>query len=409
MNAKVAKPLNIALVAMLAISAFDRFTSKYYTITYPAFIDFLIDNGRLIFASLLAVSLFFILIKKRKLSWIHPNYYWAPILLHIFLSIKLLVNGNNEWHISLLGSISLLVSFHVCATFSRNSQIDDFANIIGLPTTITFLLVALLQYISAGADNMSAGSRFFFFTLHPNSAGTVWGFCTVTMFYLYRIDQSHLNLAKLGLGIICIYLLYITGSRGAFISCGAGILATLFLHNKSSMQSARTLILAMITAILISIILGQQIFDLYTEHANRGNTRYDVYTDSLQSFIGNPVIGLPYYDGRPTFVENLLLSYMMSAGFIGVLLCATFYFGATAHLVMAIRRSNRNKDRKPTFFIIISIMLLISSIFEAHQIQFVTFGSFLSIFASAFLIQYNKGGVKRQVQHRFIELRNWVD
>lgn len=288
MHSRRLRPLNIALVAILVIAPFDRFTSEYYNIIYPTAIDFFINNGRIIFGALLAFCLLQIHLKSKRIFWIQPNYYWAPILLHSFLSIKLLVNGNTEWHISLLGAASLLISFHVCATFSRSVHHGDTTAKIGLATTIIFLLIALYQYLTAGPGNMSAGSRFFFFTLHPNSAGTVWAFCAVTMLYLYRLDLSLFKYLKLGFCFVSLYLLYTTGSRGAFIACGAGFLATLLLYKKDNANRFVTPILVAVALIIIAAILGQQVSEIYTEHANRGNTRSGVYADSINRPLKNP-------------------------------------------------------------------------------------------------------------------------
>ena len=79
---------------------------------------------------------------------------------------------------------------------------------------------------------------------------------------------------------------------------------------------------------VIYALFGNQLIGFYEFQAERGNTRSDNYTDAFKSFLSSPIVGYPYSKGRPEFVENLLLSYMKSAGMFGLLLCISFYVGA---------------------------------------------------------------------------------
>ncbi len=384
---------NFYLFLLILIStAFDRFSNEYLfsPIVYPKIFEVIIENNRLIFAILLGLFFANIYFGKNKKVKFKLSFYWAPIFLHLFLGIKLLVNGNSMSYISVLGAASLLVSMHACTFATR--ELHDFKNLVSFILSVVLSLVGLAayQYVATGVDSMQVGSRFFFFTLHPNSAGIMWAFCVVTMLFLIIHDSSIYKFLKISLFLICMFFLFLTGSRGSYISCGFGIGMLLYLGTGRVQKNLKIYLFFILCLMVIYALFGNQLSGFYEFQAERGNTRADNYTDAFKSFLSSPIVGSSYFKGRPEFVENLLLSYMKSAGIFGLLLCISFYVGAIMILKISYLKMKISNEITPKYFIAIFFMMMVSSIFEASQINFVTFGSFVSMFAASYLIQYSR-------------------
>lgn len=376
-------------ILLFVVTVFDRFSSTYLynAIEYPRIFEMIIERNREIFGILLAalVSISFFTKKIRKFS---VSFYWAPIALHFFLSFKFLINGNTEWYVSFFGAISLLVSVYVCTNATR--QLFNLDRLVKFSITIVLILVtcAIYQYLMVGSGNMQAGSRFFFFTLHPNSAGVAWAFSAVTVVFLLMHDNLKYQTFKFCILFVCLFFLFLTGSRGSFISCGAGIAAVLYMGTSKNKRNLKIYLFSLILLIVIFLFFSSNINNFYSNQVERGNTRTDVYANAISGFLSFPIFGLPYKSGRPEFVENLILSYMMSAGFFGILFCTAFYYGAVSIIRRSYVKLKVKNDKIPKYFISIFFMMMISSIFESFQISFVTFGSFISIFSATYLIQY---------------------
>ena len=394
-NENKGKSLIIILIvfsALMIMTAFDRSASSGLSgnKAYPPVIELLIENNRLIFGILLFVNLFIIYLINKPFLKFRIQFYWAPIVLHLFLSIKLLINGNPQWHVSFFGSLSLLASMYVCMYASR--QVFDFNKLskFCVSVVLTFIGFTFYQYLITGADSMQAGSRFFFFTLHPNSAGIMWAFCVVTMLFLIVHDDSIYLILKSVLFLTCLFFLFLTESRGSYISCGFGIGMLLYLGTGRVQKNLKIYLFFILCLMVIYALFGNQLIGFYEFQAERGNTRADNYTDAFKSFLSSPIVGSSYFKGRPEFVENLLLSYMKSAGIFGLLLCISFYVGAIMILKISYLKMKISNEITPKYFIAIFFMMMVSSIFEASQINFVTFGSFVSMFAASYLIQYSR-------------------
>jgi len=373
-------------MALFILTGFAKFTSEYFErdIVYPQIFTILNDyNRELVFALLLI--LLGIQFFKNNLQNTKLGFYWAPVLLHVFLCLKLLINGNTDWYISGLGAISLYATIYVCANATKNLTNTFYLFKFSLIMCIVLIVLVLYQYITVGEENMQASLRFFFFSSHPNHAGIMWAFCVVTMtFLLINNFNSHRTIKIICL-ISFLFFLILTGSRGSYISCLSGIAVLIFLGSNSKKNNIKIYFFIFVLFISLSIFASSYISEFLQFQADRGNTPDDVYTEALNSFLSSPIVGLPYTDGRPTFIENLLLSYMMSAGFIGIILCALFYVGAFSRILKTYRKIAMTKDSSRRYFLAIFIMMMTSSLFEPFQINFVTFGAFASIYSATYL------------------------
>lgn len=391
-----------AFILFFAMSTIERFSNEFIPaeISYPSFLAILMDWNRTIFGLLLLV-LIGIAIRKKKSIRLAMSFYWAPILLHLMLSVKLLVFGNEYWIISFIGAFSLIGIFYACS--QANIQISNFEVFEKFSTTLVLLFISLAatQYLISGTDNMQFGERYFFFTAHANQAGLLWAFSSLTiLFLLLNGSMTHLVVKSVIL-LVCLYFLYLTQSRGAMLSLAVGISAILILGSGSSKNKLIISVLIMSLAVsyfFTSASSGEMSF--YTQQVERGNTRSEVYSEAIDGFLEYPIFGIPYEYGRPTFVENTLLSFMKSAGIFGMLLCVLFYTGAISILLNSLVKVKKSSDQVPRYFIALFLMMLMASIFEAYPINFVSTGSFITIFSGAYLIQYVRKSV---MQYRKIQ------
>ncbi len=378
---------------LFMMSAIARYTNDFMPveIAYPRFLEILIDFNREIFGILLVMLVLagggWRIVRKTPVG-----FYWAPIILHLFLSAKLVAYGNDEWYISFFGSLSILGT--VYASSKANLQLGEVDQLekFGITLVSIFIALAALQYFIGGIGTMQFGSRYFFFTAHSNQAGMLWAFCSVTAIFLLIYGNSKKFILKMAMLPVCLLCLFLTDSRGAMLSCAIGVIMIFLIGTGNLQKNIMLYLLALVALAALYFLMSHDIAEFYLKEAARGNTRVDVYENAIDGFTSFPVFGIPYTSGRPVFVENTLLAFMKSAGMVGLLLCAAFYLGAIAILWRSFEKLKKSKDPIPRYFFALFVMMLCASIFESYPINFISTGSFISIFAATYLLRYAQGG-----------------
>lgn len=373
-------------ILLFSLSGYGRFSSEFLIseVSFPFPISFLIDQNRLLIA--IIILCFFamygaqIFLKIKRYS-----FYISIIALHLLLATKLFLAENNWWYLNLAGAIFLMAFIGLLTKVALLLKSFVVIEKVFFSVICVWMFSVFLLYALGSWENIQHDSRFFFFSAHPNHAGSLWVFSAISCLFFFMNGRTIHRALTGSFFIISLYFIYLTNSRGASLSCALGIILILF----QSIRSRYKILWISIVLILVlaSITFGENLNQLLIDQVNRGNTRGDTYAAAINGFLSYPLFGIPIYLDRPTYVENTFLAFMQLGGIIGLLLVLFFYFYALKLIIRAYKIQSQSLDINTSYFLILFSTFIFSSMFEAYPLNFISIGSFATTTSAVFLLR----------------------
>ena len=209
--------------------------------------------------------------------------------------------------------------------------------------------------------------------------------------------------ARIALGIVSLTVMLLTGSRSAFAVLAVGIVTAFALRRDWRKLAATALALTILAAGILLVPAAQPVRDRVTRQQGLAevlslNNRVPMWSDALQAWGAQPLVGLGYYAGHRfgpyaelfaarhpyipadqsvqegaaistyAFIDGTWIETLLDLGIIGILLLAAF-------VVAGARQAHRTVASDPSYRVALGALLagmIVYSIFD-FTIQVVSY------------------------------------
>jgi hypothetical protein len=151
-----------------------------------------------------------------------------------------------------------------------------------------FIGLAMLPFMTSGGDRIGLERGLGY--SNPNAMAAWFGFCVVYLTIKGYIEIRPITrMASWGMGVISLYVVTLTVSRGALIS----IVASLLLASKRLMKAGLLPLLLLVVLLVIFVEMGtfDQAIHSFTRRGAEDTGRLSVWPLLIDKFLNSPLIG----------------------------------------------------------------------------------------------------------------------